>query len=295
MKNEDEQRKAMRRDQLQLLTILVVIGAFIAFMSTYGNENWWSQRRSDATAAGDLDRLLDYADTSLAGYARTDAAVSAGILARTSGNRRGEVEARFVRLRDAAGDAEEASIYKAGLSALNGDLIHNVQCALLTRAVALVGRSKIEDRGWREGVYALPKLSRGEAVDIVIKTDLHLVCSAFDPKPDADIRRQNWLSVDRLSGLSSAEIKSFAARANRIGVSAGWNFIAGYYAGCKGGEAHQYAEDIFLVDLAAGTVIGAMTVLGSEPPHEIGVDVGQVYCGAVGDAPDITPWLVERR
>ncbi len=32
MKNQDEQRKAMRRDQLQLIALLIAIGAFIAFI-----------------------------------------------------------------------------------------------------------------------------------------------------------------------------------------------------------------------------------------------------------------------
>jgi hypothetical protein len=81
MQDEDSRRRERRRQLSQLVALLAVVGTFFTLLNTYGSSSWWSRRITAAERAGELDRLLAYADNTFLDIVpgvRTSSAETAG-------------------------------------------------------------------------------------------------------------------------------------------------------------------------------------------------------------------------
>lgn len=287
-----------------------VVGALV-FFSTYGSQAWWDSRISHAERTDALDELLSIADFSyLDSGTRGRAARAAGNLARVTALRRAEVEARFVRLRDAAENEEDAGIYKSGLTRLNGDLVDAHYRRLLRRIEHLILWEGLKSRSSFDGLYERP-LARAQKVDVLLETNEATIravrdgvtkdpcrdnpCDAAEARTVALEQYQGFVSIPGFEGLSAAKVNDALAGAHRIGVVLRWTRSVGRYEMCASGDANQEMAELFTIDLSTDTVLGATHIEGPAPPQQIAASPGDDHCGASGGPPDLAGWFVERR
>lgn len=264
------------RAMIGLGAIVIFVAGFFAFLY-YTDDNAYSQRIHRLTREGNLDRLLQIAESALRHTARVQAANAAGNLAATT-PRREEIETRFVAGRDRGDGPLETEVYRAGLAGLNADLIESFRKETLTRADALIGRNADGQRQRRKSPEGFPKLDPGTSVDMVLYED----------------RSQ---PMDLL-GHSRAEINAAAASMRRIGLVFNADRVVGTYVGAQkcasSADAVLAVRDLYLIDLTAQSVVGAARLEGSQPPQAIGVRPGGCG-GATGYPPDLTRWFVLSR